>query len=245
MKLNELRELIEESAKLQKMVLYGTRGDVSKLLLADNKLQKIRKQLNELENKGKLDVELDILKDEINKYFKTKKGVVASNLTYSQYTNIGNINPFSEDEPVYNSSAVGVLTLISSDGWDRYSSEIYKLFDSKARLIGHGAHIYEYDDENDKYFLDEIERVSILDLVPSLREYDLRKTSKIIKKYPEIIDVFYQALEKSCIRELGETRRIVTQMIKDNGLDKTAPKQNYVTSALDLMKEQEQTGFEY
>ena len=254
MKLNELRHLIETSVTNQKLA-NGRTSNLSTYFKACDDLQENKKVLGELAREGKLDVDLKVLEELLEQYFKSKnqeqyyiasnRKYIKVNITYSQYTDEADTHPYEDDEIcVHDANAVGVITLISKVN-GKILKEFYEVFDTKASLVGKNASTIKFDKKLGIYYIEDFQTVNILDLVPNAKTSYGQRSNLLLAHAPtrDIIDIFYQALEITQRNKLKQTRRFITDMIKNEGLDISKP--NYVTGALDLMKEQEQTGFEY
>ena len=71
----------------------------------------------------------------------------------------------------------------------------YEVFDASARFIGIGAQGIKQNNQNGKYYVEDIKTISILDLVPSFKNIYIEK-NELLKDYPDIVNVFYQTLEE-------------------------------------------------
>lgn len=253
MKLNELRQLIAISAKNQKIV-NGQTNNLSEYFKASEDLHEQQKILGALSRDGKLDVDIKVLEELLEEYFKAKteekyyqainKKTIKANLTYSQYTDERDLHPYEDDDVcVHGANAVGVLTLISKRNGE-IEKELYEVFDSKAPLTGNNAFTIKFDKVAGKYYIEGFQTVSILDLVPSTRNPHITSRNRLYNQDPlEIADVFYKALEKTQQNKLKQRRRFIAEIIENEGLDMSKP--NYLAEGLKSMDKQEQEGYEY
>lgn len=197
MKLNELREIIGQSAIKQRKTNAAIHTSVEDYFEAKDDVVRLKKILNKLQREGKLDIDVDILAGNISKYFKEKHKLDAE-VSYTQYTDNKDIYPyFDEKRPVLNANAVGLITIAGKGIIS--STKVYQLFDVKADL-GEVANIKMFDDE--RMVVTNFRKVNILDLVPSYKYCFMERNSELLKKYPGIIDAIFESLDQTQKRKV-------------------------------------------
>lgn len=197
MKLNELREIIGQSAIKQRKTNAAIHTSVEDYFEAKDDVVRLKKILNKLQREGKLDIDVDILAGNISKYFKEKHKLDAE-VSYTQYTDNKDIYPyFDEKRPVLNANAVGLITIAGKGIIS--STKVYQLFDVKADL-GEVANIKMFDDE--RMVVTNFRKVNILDLVPSYKYCFMERNSELLKKYPGIMDAIFESLDQTQKRKV-------------------------------------------
>ena len=250
MKLNELRQLIETSSKtsekIDKMLQSGNytlaeyRKEKEALKLIVDKLENILSQ-------GKLNISVDLLRENIKEYF-DKKGALMTTLSVSQYTAQDDYYvTMAGKEHIINANSLGTIGVVfrtnaTFEENEKTQIKAYELFDIKNTIFTNVSFQYTDKYPNGVWIDHGSPSISILDLVPSYRIGSKHIHSKLLEDYPDIVDVFYQTLEEyQQDKAYKSSVRFIEVLIDD---EKTEG-YNEISEQLDIVEEMEQEGFNY
>ena len=247
MKLNELRQLIETSSKTSEKIdkmLQSKTYTLEEYRAQKKDLDVMIEKIENLLHQGKLNISVDLLRENIKEYF-DKKGALMTTLSVSQYTAQDDYYvTMAGKEHIINANSLGTIGVVfrtnaTFEENEKTQIKAYELFDIKNTIFTNVSFQYTDKYPNGVWVDGGNPSISILDLVPSFKTGSKQRHSQLLADYPDIVDVFYQTLEEyQQDKAYKSSTRFINHMINEKRYDE-------IKQQLDLIEQTEQEGFNY